>query len=272
MAHEYVLGTDDTELARLGLQHQLWSARAHEAWERARIGAGSRVLDVGCGPGYASADLAHLVGASGMVLGVDESAPFVGAARRRAEVLGLPQATFVTSDVRDLEGAGVQPGSFDVVWARWVLCFVPDPEPVMRGIHAALRPGGRLVIHDYFNWQAMRIAPESEAYKAAMRAADRAWAASKSDPDVVATLLPMARRLGFEEIDMRVHQRFARPGASLWAWPDTFWRSFVPRLVQGGHMTEAEADAFFEDWDAHASNPDAIVHTPPVYEVIFRKP
>ncbi|MEQ1634790.1 MAG: SAM-dependent methyltransferase, partial [Planctomycetota bacterium] len=64
---EYVLGTGSDELTRLSQQHRLWSNTAHEAWLAARIAPGHRVLDVGCGPGYAAFDLASLVTARGAV-------------------------------------------------------------------------------------------------------------------------------------------------------------------------------------------------------------
>jgi ubiquinone/menaquinone biosynthesis C-methylase UbiE len=269
---QYVLGTDQTELARLGIQHHLWSAIAHEAWERARIRPGQRVLDVGCGPGYASTDLAYLVGPAGHVQGVDESSDFIAAARRRADALGLTNCTFTKGDVRDLGAAGVLEESFDAAYARWVLCFVSGPEAVVAGVARALKPGGVLVIQDYYNWQSMRISPESEAYEIVKEASGRAWIDRGGDPDLVAHLLPVVRRLGLEEVDLRIHQRLARPGSTLWAWPDTYWRSFVPRLVASGHITQAQADEFFEAWRSLSRNPDTLLQPPPVYELIVRKP
>src|SRR5262245_18058264 len=70
---EYVLGTNRDELVRLGLQHQLWARYAADAWERAGFGPGKKLLDVGCGPGYASLDLAALVGTRGHVHAIDIS-------------------------------------------------------------------------------------------------------------------------------------------------------------------------------------------------------
>jgi ubiquinone/menaquinone biosynthesis C-methylase UbiE len=58
---EYALGTNDAEIVRLGVQHKLWSASAFAVWERAGIGVGKTVLDIGCGPGYTSYDLAGVV-------------------------------------------------------------------------------------------------------------------------------------------------------------------------------------------------------------------
>ena len=63
---DYILGTHDAELERLGLQHALWSEQAHAIWLRAGVRPGQTVLDVGCGPGYATLDLARLMGTIGL--------------------------------------------------------------------------------------------------------------------------------------------------------------------------------------------------------------
>ena len=62
MENDYVLGTNDEELERLGLQHRVWRPIVLDCWRRAGITFGSRVIDVGAGPGFATMDLAELVG------------------------------------------------------------------------------------------------------------------------------------------------------------------------------------------------------------------
>jgi ubiquinone/menaquinone biosynthesis C-methylase UbiE len=74
---DYVLGTHDKEIERLGLQHRAWRQRAPDAWRSAGIGPGQTVLDVGCGPGYASLDLGDLVGPSGRIVSIDKSERFL---------------------------------------------------------------------------------------------------------------------------------------------------------------------------------------------------
>src|SRR5262245_45754063 len=118
---EYVLGTGSDELVRLALQHRLWSDAAHQAWQRAEIRPGQRVLDVGSGPGYAAFDLAQIVTAAGGVLAVDESAGFVEHANAQAKVRGLPQLRAKVGDVQQLAGALAGEAPFDLAYARWVL-------------------------------------------------------------------------------------------------------------------------------------------------------
>src|SRR5262245_42646751 len=74
---EYVLGTKDDEIERLGLQHRVWRPRALDAWRRAGITVGQTVIDVGAGPGHAAIDLAGIVGPLGKVVAVDRSAHFL---------------------------------------------------------------------------------------------------------------------------------------------------------------------------------------------------
>src|ERR1051325_2260083 len=69
MERDYVLGTNEEELARLGLQHRIWRPVALACWQKAGITIGSRVLDLGAGPGYAATDLAEIVGPNGKVVG-----------------------------------------------------------------------------------------------------------------------------------------------------------------------------------------------------------
>src|SRR5213596_3881143 len=76
---DYVLGTHDEELSRLGLQHRVWRPVVLDCWQRAGITVGKRVLDVGAGPGYAAIDLAEIVGPTGEVVALERSENFIRA-------------------------------------------------------------------------------------------------------------------------------------------------------------------------------------------------
>ncbi|MCR9267871.1 MAG: class I SAM-dependent methyltransferase, partial [Alphaproteobacteria bacterium] len=76
---DYIIGTDDIEVQRLGQQHAIWQETALAAWRRAGIRPGMTVMDVGAGPGYASFDLARMVGPQGRVIAIDQSAHFLAA-------------------------------------------------------------------------------------------------------------------------------------------------------------------------------------------------
>lgn len=266
---EYILGTGDNESDRLGLQHRLWAASAHMLWERAGIQPGLTVVDIGSGPGHATMDLAEIVGPTGRVIALDESPLFLKQLHDRAQARHLHNVQRVLGDAQHIAALldNVR-GQVDVAYARWVLCFVSDPEAVVAGVAALLRPGGRLAVQDYFNYESMSLAPRSEPFSRVVRAVAQSWRDRGGDPDIVARLPGMFRRHGLDLIDLRLNQRVARPGSQLWHWPDTFFGSFVPRLVEMGYLTEPERKGFEAAWSAASNDPDAFMMLPPLYDVL----
>ncbi|HVQ58870.1 MAG TPA: class I SAM-dependent methyltransferase [Solirubrobacterales bacterium] len=101
---------------------------------------GERVLDLGCGFGETTVQLANLVGAEGSALGVDVSEPFIATARAEAEADGVANAEFMTADVQTL----ALPREFDYAFSRMGLMFFANPVAALRNVAAALVPGGRL--------------------------------------------------------------------------------------------------------------------------------
>ncbi len=264
---EYVLGTHDAELERLGFQARLWADAAHAAWKRARIMRGQRVLDLGCGPGFASADLAVLVGGEGRVVGLDESAGFVEAANGR----GIPSLRAVVGDVQRASAFLAGEAPFDLAYARWLLCFVPEPEAVVAEAARMLRPGGRLVVHDYFNYTAMTAAPRREVWTEVVLATARSWRARGGDPDVCGRLPAMLSRHGFEMEHVEVHQRFGFPGDTMFQWASTWWRNYAPRLAEMGEITAEVRDQFLAALADIERSGDQFIVMPPVWEFIARK-
>ena len=263
--NEYLLGTDDDELRRLGFQHQVWVREAAAAWERGGFGPGSHVLDVGCGPGYAALDLARLVGREGRVVGVDVSARFVAHLQARAAAMGLAN---VSVEVQDVEALSLPPESFDGAYARWVLTFVRRPEAVVAGVAKALRRGGRFVVHDYSRYAAFQVAPEHPAVHRVIEAVIASWTGGGGDPNVGARVPRMMHDAGLEVVSITPISRIARPHDALWQWPRTFFDNFLPHLVRTGYLAEEEQRAFDAVWAERAADPASYLATPPMVEVV----
>lgn len=276
---EYVLGTDEVERQRLGLQHRLWSDAAHALWRRAGVRPGMTVVDLGCGPGFTTVDLARLVGERGRVIGVDASARFIEYVNRQAAAQDMPWMEGRVGDVTrlgevlaDLFGNGVDGGSgaVDVVYGRWVLCFVDDPAAVVRDSARLLRAGGVLATQEYFNYGAMSLMPREAAFSAVVAAIKASWSAGGGDADIAGRLPGMMRDAGLAVGEVVGHARTARMGEQMWAWPDSFWVSVLPRLVEGGFLTAAEAEAFIACWE-RARGDGSVLALPTVYDVVGRR-
>jgi ubiquinone/menaquinone biosynthesis C-methylase UbiE len=123
------------------------------ALDRAKPGKGERVLDVGCGVGQTSLQLAARVGPTGSVLGVDISAPMLARARERARAEKLANVAFENADAQTYV---FTPESVDLVFSRFGVMFFADPGAAFANIARALRPGGRLA---FVCWQALAQNP-----------------------------------------------------------------------------------------------------------------
>ncbi|HEV3486219.1 MAG TPA: class I SAM-dependent methyltransferase, partial [Vicinamibacterales bacterium] len=155
-SQDYVLGTGDVELQRLGLQHRVWRPRALDAWRRAGFTLGQTLTDVGCGPGYAALDMAEIVGPTGRVLAADRSRRFLDALEESARNRGLANVRTVQIDLSE---SSLPEAGADGAWCRWLLCFVPRPRDVIEQIVRAVRLGGAVVLHEYFDYGTWRFAP-----------------------------------------------------------------------------------------------------------------
>jgi ubiquinone/menaquinone biosynthesis C-methylase UbiE len=109
----------------------------------AEVKAGDRVLDVGCGIGDPTLQVAVLVGPHGGVCGVDLAEGMIAIARERAATHGLAHARFEVGDVGTMP---LPAQAYDVVLARWSLIYMDDVAGTLERLRAALAPGGRIAV------------------------------------------------------------------------------------------------------------------------------
>ena len=133
-ARDWVAHADRYEAASARFDPWLFTAAA--------IAPADRVLDVGCGAGVSTRAAARMA-VVGHVVGLDISAPLLAEARRRTELAGLTNVTFVQGDA---QVHPVDAAAFDVVLSRFGVMFFADPHAAFARLGEALRPGGRLAV------------------------------------------------------------------------------------------------------------------------------
>lgn len=102
---------------------------------------GEHVLDIGCGAGGTSLELAWRIEPEGSVTGVDVSEPLLDLARRRADAAGYAQVRFIHGDA---QAQAFKAGAFDAAFSRFGVMFFADPVAAFANIRKALRSGGRM--------------------------------------------------------------------------------------------------------------------------------
>jgi SAM-dependent methyltransferase len=123
------------------------------AMERAAVCAGEHVLDIGCGCGETTIELARRCGRSGSTTGVDLSAVMLERARATARDAGIANARFEDADAQTHPFAE---GALDVLFSRFGVMFFADPTAAFSNLHRALKSGGRLA---FVCWQSLQQNP-----------------------------------------------------------------------------------------------------------------
>ncbi|MFJ3492714.1 methyltransferase domain-containing protein [Streptomyces sp. NPDC086091] len=231
------------------LRSHTWRTAANSAaYLLGSLTPAQRVLDVGCGPGTITADLAALV-PEGRVTGVDHAPDILDQARATAAGRGLDNVDFGVADVHALD---FPDGTFDVVHAHQVLQHVGDPVQALREMRRVTRPGGIVAVRDS-DYAAMTWFPASAGLDGWLELYRRVARANGGEPDAGRRLKSWALEAGFTDV---------RATSSTWtfstaeerAWWSGLWAdrtvasAYAARATEGGHATEAQLRVVSEAW------------------------
>jgi SAM-dependent methyltransferase len=267
----YIHGHSDAVLR----SHRWRTAANSAAYLLPRLRDGLRILDVGCGPGTLTVDLARHVGPTGEVVGVDLSEAVIAEASAHAAAEGVTNATFRAGDFRTLDDLGE--ATFDVVHAHQVLQHLRDPVGALAAMGRLARPGGFVAAResDYpaFVWTPAdaRLDRWLEIY---MAVSDRNGTAG----DAGRWLLRWALDAGFAASGVTyTTSTWTFANADDRAWWGALWAertvasSLATQAVEYGVASADELEAVAGGWRDWAARPDGtfvLLHG----EVIARPP
>jgi ubiquinone/menaquinone biosynthesis C-methylase UbiE len=246
--HESVLRSHTWRTAANSAAYLLGSLKPH-----------MKVLDIGCGPGTITADLAALV-PDGHVTGADQAEGILEQARETAAGRGLTNVEFTTADVHALDWPD---DTFCVVHAHQVLQHVGDPVQALREMRRVTKPGGIIAVRDS-DYAAMTWYPESREMTYWLELYRRVARANGGEPDAGRRLKSWALEAGFAPGDLTATAGtwcYATPDEIDWwsgLWADrTLASAYAERAVEGGHATREQLAAVSEAWRAWGAADDA---------------
>jgi ubiquinone/menaquinone biosynthesis C-methylase UbiE len=228
--------------------HRWRTAGNSAAYLTGKLAPGMSLLDVGCGPGTITADLAERV-APGPVTAVDAAAGSLAEARQTAADRGLRNMSFAVADVHALS---YPDGSFDVVHAHQVLQHLADPVLALREMRRVCVPGGIVAARDA-DYEAMTWYPAIPALDEWLALYRRVARANGGEPDAGRRLHSWAREAGFTEVTCTVSTWcFATPEERA-HWSGTWSERIVKSALAGqaiarGMATGEDLERLAEGW------------------------
>ena len=242
------------------ISRTLWPTTAR-LLGRTGLRAGMRCLDLGCGGGEVTLALARLVGPRGEAIGLDMDAEKIDLAIGQALAAGLPNARFRQVDVDEWS----EPGSYDLVYCRFLLTHLCDPLAILRKMRAAVRPGGTVVVED------LDIAgriwhPPCPALDRFARLYRSIIARRGGDADIGPKLYGLARAAGLANVDLDVVQPTFASGEGK-AIALLSLANITDAVLQDGLASEAELRAMRDEVAAYIERDDTIVSLPRIFQV-----
>ncbi len=245
------------------LRSHTWrTAENSAAYLLPALSAGQDLLDVGCGPGTITVDLAARV-APGRVAGVDVEPGIVAQAAALAAGSGADNASFTTGDVYHL---GFPDASFDVVHAHQVLQHLTDPVAALREMRRVLRPGGIVAVRDS-DYAGFVWAPRDPLLDRWLELYHQVTARNGAEADAGRLLLGWVQRAGFvDAVATSSTWTFADPESRAWwggLWADRVLLSaFAEQAVAYGLAQPDELEAIAAAWRRWAEQPDGVFVIP----------
>lgn len=265
MANErYVIRGGVEGRERLRLLAEVAGPTTRALLARAGVGPGATCLDVGCGGGDVTIELARMAGPTGRALGVDLDDVKLGIARSEAAQAGIANVAFAAHDVTTWEPA--QP--FDVVYARFLLTHLQDPAALLAAVCRHVRPGGVVIVED-IDFRGHFAEPDCPALTRFVELYTEVVRRRGADANIGPKLPGLLRGAGLDDVQMNLVHIAALDGGIKLLTALTYETITEPVLADGLAAPD-ELRASIEALHAFARDPHTVLAGPRIVQAWAR--
>ena len=262
----YVLRGGRPGYERLQLVAEVRRADTLELLRRAGLRPGMRCVDLGCGGGEVTFDLARMTRPNGFVVGIDMDEVTLALAREAARERGLANVQFRRADVTDW----AEPDAYDLVYSRFLVEHLSRPAELLRRMWQAVRAGGALVVEDV-DYDGVLSDPPDDNVDFARRMLSRVCDLNGGDAMLGRKLYGCFRQAGIPGAELRLVQDAAATGGIKPLLVSTL-EAGADAIVRAGLATELEVAAAVAGLAAFAADPETVIGGPRIFQVWARKP
>jgi len=263
-SNDYVLRGGDQGAERLRLLAEVKWPTTKALLDRMGIRQGMHCLDVGCGIGAVALQMAEIVGAGGRVVGVDLDSRCLELARQEARRRQL-NVEFKAGSAIDLP----DDSKYDLVFSRFLLTHLQQPDAALRNMVRAVRSGGVVVVED-IQFTAHFCHPECIAFERYVALYQEVVRRNGGDPNIGPRLANMFLDAGMEEVDLEVVQPTFRNGPGK-RMAEVTMEHIRESVAGAGLATNEEIDAIVAELEAFAANPRTLMSLPRIFQVWGKK-
>jgi SAM-dependent methyltransferase len=252
-----------------GYDRLLLLARERQAdtcalFDRAGISAGMRCIDIGCGGGQVTMEIARLVAPGGTVIGIDTDEVKLALARQVAAERQLANAEFTARDASDWD----EPGSYDVVYSRFLLHHLSQPESLLRRMWAAVAGGGVLIVEDA-DFDGWCCDPANEGFELFLDTYRRVLASRGGDDAIGRKLYRYFLAAGIPDPQVTLAQRVHEGEAKALAWSTL--EATAEAIISAGLATPGQITAALLSLRRFTDDPGTLICGPRVFQLWSRR-
>ena len=160
---------------------------------------------------------------------------------------------------------------YDFSWCRWVASFVTDRALFIKKLGGAMRTGSVAIFHEYADYLSWRFSPRLPAQERFAKEVEESWRAAGGEADVGLELPPLLVENGFVVHSATPRIFCLRPSDEMWQWPSTFIPIGLARLQELGRIDQEFAEQMGAAFAEAAKDPNSLMITPLVLEIIAEK-
>lgn len=261
----YVIRGGQPGFERLAVLARAWLPTTAELFDRVQIGPGMRCVDLGCGGGDVTLELARRVGPDGAVLGIDMDEVKLKLARQSAAAAGLDNVEFRAMNVYDWTAET----TYDLVYCRFVLQHLSRPVDVLRSMWAGVGVGGAITVEDA-DFEGSFCDPPNANFDFWVEAYQRVLERHGGDPITGRKLARLFRDAGIPEPEVTVAQHAYRTGEAK-RLPYLTVDATRDAIVAEGIATDDEVDAALRGLAAVADDLTTVCGSPRLFQSWSRR-
>lgn len=233
--------------------------------EEAGVVPGMNCLDLGCGGGDVTVQLAALTGPHGRVTGVDMDAIKLELAQRNATQDGLENVEFRKLKVQDW----IEESQYDCVYSRFLLSHLTDPLQVLHRMLRAVRPGGLALLED-IDFGGHFCEPRCQAFDTYARLYRLAAKKQGADPDIGPKLYGMMLDAGWQDVHVKVVQPIFTSGEGKQMAVLTL-TNIADSLLDEKITTATELRCAIDDLTRFSDDPRTLISLPRIFQLWGRR-